>query len=109
MLLPAEAVLTRQEIRESVLGPEHPDTAITYHNLANVYLDARDLDNAVRYSDRALAVFQRVLGEAHPYTVDTKSFNGFLHMLSALHDEVGDSVWDILEEKNAGEPEPPAE
>ncbi len=32
------------KIREKVLGKEHPDTAITYHNIALVYSDLGSME-----------------------------------------------------------------
>jgi tetratricopeptide (TPR) repeat protein len=42
-------------IREAHLGRDHPDTARSLHNLANVLHDQRDLDEAYSMCQRALA------------------------------------------------------
>ena len=53
-------------IRERVLGPEHPDTATTYNNIASVYYDQGDYKRALEYFD--LAVFKLKLGINHSNT-----------------------------------------
>ena len=85
------------------------NTATTWHNLSHVYLAVRDLDSALCYSDRALAVFLRVLGQEHPYTTGTKRFNDYLHLLSALREAVGDDFWDLLEQMETDGPDARAE
>jgi hypothetical protein len=56
-------------MREALLGPDHPEVALTANNLG-VLLKARgDDDEARALYRRALAIFERVLGPGHPHTV----------------------------------------
>uniref|UniRef100_UPI0035AEEE54 tetratricopeptide repeat protein n=1 Tax=Promineifilum sp. TaxID=2664178 RepID=UPI0035AEEE54 len=56
------------EIRERVLGPDHPDTATSLNNLGYLLKAQGDLAGARPYYERALAVWERVLGPDHPST-----------------------------------------
>ena len=55
-------------ISVKVLGPEHPDTAISLTNLANVLRAQGDLAEARPLSERALAISEKTLGPEHPDT-----------------------------------------
>jgi CHAT domain-containing protein/Tfp pilus assembly protein PilF len=66
--------------RERALGPEHPQTLDTVNNLGMLYLRQaagdEDLlkarrDRAEQFLKRALAGYERVLGPAHPDTLNT--------------------------------------
>ena len=59
------------EIYEKVLGKEHPDTAMTYNNLANVYDDQGNYEAALEYYGKALEIREKVLGKEHPDTAGT--------------------------------------
>ena len=56
------------KIRKEVLGETHPDTAITYNNLADLYLKQKQYKNAISYYLKAYNVFLSVLGSSHSYT-----------------------------------------
>jgi tetratricopeptide (TPR) repeat protein len=56
------------EIREKALGPEHPDTAGSLNNLAELLKDQGDLAGARPLLERALAIREKALGPEHPYT-----------------------------------------
>jgi tetratricopeptide (TPR) repeat protein len=56
------------EIRESVLGKNHPDTAASYHNIGFVYDALGDYATALEYQKRALEIREAVLGKNHPDT-----------------------------------------
>jgi hypothetical protein len=49
-------------IREKVLGPEHPDTAIGLNNLAALLREEGDLAGARPLFERALAIIEKALG-----------------------------------------------
>ena len=49
-------------IREKVLGPGHPDTAQSLNNLAFLRQALGDLAGARRLIERALAIYEKVLG-----------------------------------------------
>ena len=59
------------EIREKVLGPEHPDTATVYNNIALVYGGQGDYAKALEYYKKALEIREKVLGLKHPDTAAT--------------------------------------
>ena len=48
------------------MGPQHPDVASSYNNLANVLSNQVDLKQGKEYHVRALAIRQQTLGPQHP-------------------------------------------
>ena len=54
------------EIREKVLGPQHPDVATTLNNLAVLYRQMGDYEKALPLYQRALDIREKVLGSATP-------------------------------------------
>ncbi|MGK5559421.1 tetratricopeptide repeat protein, partial [Actinomadura kijaniata] len=58
--------------RLRVLGPDHPDTLTTRHNLAYWRGEAGDAAGAVTAFEGLLADFLRVLGPDHPHTLTTR-------------------------------------
>ena len=59
------------EIREKVLGKEHPDTAMIYNNLAFVYRHQGNYAKALEMYQKALVICEKVLGKEHPNTATT--------------------------------------
>ncbi len=59
------------EIREKVLGKEHPDTAATYNNIAVVYSTEGVYRKALKWYEKALKVREKVLPKEHPDTAAT--------------------------------------
>jgi tetratricopeptide (TPR) repeat protein len=55
-------------IREQHLGPEHPDTATSLHNLAALYQSQGKDEQAEPLLKRALAICEQHLGPEHPDT-----------------------------------------
>jgi tetratricopeptide (TPR) repeat protein len=55
-------------IREKVLGPEHPDVALSLDALGRAFTAQRDLAGAQSLYERALAINEKVLGPEHPAT-----------------------------------------
>ena len=49
-------------IREKVLGPEHPDTALSLDRLGQAFEMRRDLAGAQSLYERALRIREKVLG-----------------------------------------------
>ena len=56
-------------IRENVLGKNHPDTALSYESLADLYHSLDYLIEAESFFGKALAIQEVALGENHPDTV----------------------------------------
>lgn len=60
------------EMRERVLGPDHPDCAQSLNNLAALYNEKKQYDKAEELYERALDIRKRALSPDHPslaYTV----------------------------------------
>ena len=55
---------------EKELGPEHPDTILSVHNLAVLLESQVDTAGALPLYERALEAQERVLGPEHPTTLD---------------------------------------
>jgi len=53
------------EIRERVLGPDHPDLAATLAGMAGLYYDLGDFASSIAFHRRALAIRERALGPGH--------------------------------------------
>ncbi|MCL2496557.1 MAG: tetratricopeptide repeat protein, partial [Clostridiales bacterium] len=56
------------DIREKVLGKEHPDTAQSYNNIGWPHKNQGDYTQALVWCRKALDVFEKVLGPDHPHT-----------------------------------------
>ncbi|MFI9846752.1 tetratricopeptide repeat protein, partial [Nonomuraea sp. NPDC051941] len=70
--------------RERVLGPDHPDTLASRHNLAHAYEAAGDLGRAAPLLEATLADSERVLGPDHPHTLASR------HNLAHAYEAAGD-------------------
>lgn len=57
------------EIKEKLLGPEHPDLALTLHNLAALFAGTGRAVEAKALYRHALALFKRTLGPEHPHVL----------------------------------------
>ena len=53
-------------------GPDHPDTATSLNNLAELYRTQAKYDLAEPLYERALAIYEKVLGPDHPSTIQTR-------------------------------------
>jgi tetratricopeptide (TPR) repeat protein len=74
-------------IREKALGPEHPDTATTLHNLALLLRAQGDIAGARPLCERALAICEKALGPEHPYAA--ANLNNLALLLRAQGDLSG--------------------
>ncbi|MCP4937229.1 MAG: tetratricopeptide repeat protein, partial [bacterium] len=54
-------------------GAEHPDTARSLNNLGALLQAQGDYDGAKPYLERALAIFEKLLGSDHPYTIAVRN------------------------------------
>ncbi len=59
----AERVLA---IRKEVLGPDHPDVAVTLNSLALLYQNTSDYSQAESLFRRSLSIDEKVFGKDHP-------------------------------------------
>jgi tetratricopeptide (TPR) repeat protein len=56
---------------EKKFGKEHPDTAIIYNNIAEVYSIQGNYPEALEWYKKALVIFERVLGKKNSITATT--------------------------------------
>jgi tetratricopeptide (TPR) repeat protein len=54
------------EIKKQVLGTNHPDYALSLHNLAVLYFRQKQFKKAIPLSKRALHIFMKTLPSTHP-------------------------------------------
>ncbi|MDR2119137.1 MAG: ATP-binding protein [Tannerellaceae bacterium] len=59
------------DIQEKVSGASHPDTAITYNNIALVYHGQGEYGQAMEWHRKALEIREKILGISHPDTATT--------------------------------------
>jgi eukaryotic-like serine/threonine-protein kinase len=57
------------DTRKTKLGPDHPDTLDSMHNLAVAFRDAGKLDRALSLLEETLKFYQAKLGPDHPNTL----------------------------------------
>ncbi|MFD6397616.1 FxSxx-COOH system tetratricopeptide repeat protein [Nocardia sp. NPDC060249] len=58
---------------ERILGPEDPETLSSRHNLADAYLSAGRVGDAIILHEQNLTSRERVLGTDHPHTLFSRS------------------------------------
>jgi len=75
------------EIKEKVLGVDHPSTATSLNNLALLLNDKGDYEGAEPLFRRALEIREKVLGVDHPETA--MSLNNLAALLYAKGDYEG--------------------
>jgi tetratricopeptide (TPR) repeat protein len=63
---PEKLYLRALQIKETLLGADHPDVAFTLNNLGVFYRATGRAGEARRLLERALAIFQSSLGASHP-------------------------------------------
>jgi tetratricopeptide (TPR) repeat protein len=54
------------ELKEKILGPDHPDVATSLGNLANVLAKVNRVSEALELSQRAVRIDEKALGADHP-------------------------------------------
>jgi hypothetical protein len=70
-------------LKEKLLGPSHPDTAMTLNNLAVLLKAQGELNESALFYQRALAVFQSVLKSDHPKLIRCrKNYASLLKVLA---------------------------
>ncbi len=76
------------EIRTRLLGPDHPNVAVSLNNLGTASESLGDFEEARRYHEQALEVRERVLGPQHPH-------------LAASLTNLGATLWSLGEDDRA--------
>ena len=66
-----------------ILGPDHPSTLTSRHNLAYAYQDAGRLDEAIALHEQTLEDSTRILGPNHPHTLTSR------HNLANAYQDAG--------------------
>jgi tetratricopeptide (TPR) repeat protein len=70
-------------IRLRVLGPEHPDTAMSLDKLARLLQDQGDLEGACPMFERALTIREKSLGPEHSDTATSRARYNLARLLLA--------------------------
>ena len=81
---PNRSFSARSRSDEKALGPDHPDTATTLNNLAELYRSMGDYAKAEPLYQRALKIREKALGPDHPDTATA------LNNLAGLYRSMGD-------------------
>ena len=68
--------------RTSRLGPDHPDTLFSMHQLALAYKAARKYDRAIELLQKTLAARRTILGSDHLDTAKTMTDLALLYRLT---------------------------
>ena len=94
------------DVKETALGPHHPDVATTLVNLALLYVAGRRSEEAAPLVERALTIQEKRLGTDHP------SHRRMLILLADIYRELGRADEAFIAEVRARmlrEEEPPRE
>ena len=54
-------------LQKSFFGESHPELALNYINVGEVYFHQKEFQQAMEYYQKALDILQAVYGEEHPY------------------------------------------
>ena len=81
---------------EQKLGPDHPDTLATRHNLASLYMDMGRREEAETLLKEVLAKREQKLGPDHPSTLATRGMLGFLFAQIGRSQEAGLLLEEVL-------------
>jgi tetratricopeptide (TPR) repeat protein len=65
-------------IREQVLGPQHPDTALSVEILGDACMQQGDVAGAQSFYERALRIREKALGPEHPDTARSLGTPGYV-------------------------------
>jgi len=74
------------EIKEKILGSEHPDTAISYNNIGRAYSKHGAYDKALEWYLKALKIREKVLGTEHPDAAASYNNIGFIYDSQGAYD-----------------------
>lgn len=82
----AKVFLTRSlEMRQRVLGPDHPDCAQSLNNLAALHTERREYETAEDMYERALDIRKRALSPDHPSLAYTLKHLAMLYKRRVRH------------------------
>ena len=82
------------EVAETTFGKDHPNTATSLNNLAELYRTQGKYAEAEPLYKRALSIWEKALGENHPKVATV------LENMSALYKKMGkEAVAKVLEER----------
>ncbi len=76
------------EIHERVLGTDHPSTATSLNNLAELYRTTGQYEQALPLYERALEIRERVLGADHPDTATSLNNLAGLYQATGQYEQV---------------------
>ncbi|NLL53751.1 MAG: tetratricopeptide repeat protein, partial [Clostridiales bacterium] len=74
-------------INIKTLGPEHPDTATSYNNIARIYDSQGKYEEALVWYQKALAIYEKTLGLDHPNTATTYNNIAVIYSDQGKHEE----------------------
>ncbi|MDL2329108.1 tetratricopeptide repeat protein [Desulfosarcina sp. OttesenSCG-928-A07] len=74
-------------IRKKNLGPDHPDTATAYNNIAFVYSSKGEYGNALKGFEKALAIREKVLVPNHPSIATTYNDTAMVYSRMGEYDK----------------------
>ncbi|KRD23388.1 tetratricopeptide repeat protein [Streptomyces sp. Root264] len=87
------------EDRTRILGPEHPDTLASRHNLALALTSAGEQAEAIQLLRRTLDDRVRILGDEHTHTLSTR--NALETVLAMSTQRPQSRWWHWLRRRNA--------
>lgn len=61
------------------LGEKHPDTAISFNNIGEVYHERGEYDKALDYFNKATAIREKIFGKDHPDTAMLYNLTGTVY------------------------------
>ena len=76
------------DLLDETLGPDHPHTLTARGNLADAYLSAGRIDQAIGLYERTLADCERILGPDHPDTLTSRVGLAYAHLSAGRIDDV---------------------
>jgi tetratricopeptide (TPR) repeat protein len=75
------------EISERLFGKDHPDTAVSYSNIAGFYLYKGKYDKALEWHEKALVLREQLLGKNHPDTAAAYHNIGDVYLHKGKYDK----------------------
>jgi tetratricopeptide (TPR) repeat protein len=89
------------DLRESLYGQEHPDTASAYHDVGEIYRNLCDFHKAFEYHKKALDIREKLLGEKHAQTAESYNNMALVYYNLGDYDKASEYIFkakDIREE-----------